>query len=371
MANVSMENTFCSVVPKKILGYYRSDTMADSTMLMSMSMSSVLVCMCFIAALGLFLMIRNNTSGSGTMPVIDIPPGSCLEAENNNRPIAGYEYTTRVQDAAKKWVCPQGYSDTGCSWDKGKDVGKLQCRRKVTEVKPGPWESPWYGSKPKEIDWNKDERGRGYFRGTCPDGKNITGIVLHGGEDDNAQTNAINAFCSRPDFGEVSSAFPLTPVGEVKGCGNTGFGHGGEFFKGLGAVFGDLFSGNFKFTSAVGVSAKTGQEYTQFVDNAINPGFSRKPWTPYVALTSTGFTGWEVIPGGKDAGCPKSGLCGLNLITAEGIETGWAGGEGTKLPSNHKNKKQTGRCPPGKIIKEIRTKCGDRPDGIQFICDVP
>lgn len=343
--------------------------MADSTMLMSMSMSSILACMGFIVMIGFFLMIRNK-SGTSAMSVVDIPPGSCLEAENNKRPIAGYEYTTRVQNANKTWVCPQGYSDTGCSWDKGKDVGKLQCRRKVTEVKPGPWESPWYGTQPENRTETKSHDGRGYKFASCPNGKNITGIVLHGGEDHNAQTNAINAFCSKPDFTDVSNAFRSSNP-DIHGCGKTGYSQAGAFFKGLGAIFGDLFSGNLKFSSAFGYDPKTGQEYTKFVDNAVNPGFGNQAHIPFPALTSTGFTGWEVIPGGKNAGCPKSGLCGLNLITAEGAQTGWAGGEGKNLPSNHKNKKQTGQCPPGKIIKEIRTQCGDRVDGIQFICDVP
>jgi len=229
-------------------------------------------------------------------------------------------------------------------------------------IEPGPWESPVYGYD------------KGWKIAKCPEGtsQNITGIVLHGGEDENAQTNALHAFCSRPDFGEVTNAFPKNEVGAPGGCGKTSFFNFIEIFKSIGGIFGDFFTGDFKFTS-LGIDPKDGQLYQEYIDNTIEPGFAEKSWSPYLLMSPTGITGWEVIPGGKDAGCPKSGICGLNLISAEGKETGWAGGEGNKLtdPVNHKKQKQVGTCPPGKIISEIRTTCGDRVDGIQFVCDVP
>lgn len=43
----------------------------------------------------------------------------------------GWEYTRRVQDTKKKWVCPKGWVDNGCSWNDGKERGELQCRRRL------------------------------------------------------------------------------------------------------------------------------------------------------------------------------------------------------------------------------------------------
>jgi len=305
----------------------------------------------------------NRTNRSIVKP--NVKTGTCIEATGRAPgPIFGYEYSRRKK-LGNDWVCDKGWSDTGCGSKHGPRVGKLECRKQA-DVKPGRWESPWYGNA-------KDENNKRRYRvAKCPDKQNITGIVLHGGEDDNAQTNAINAFCSREDFGDVSSAFKGTySLGLTQGCGKTGFTHAGEMFKMIGAVLGDFFSFDLKFTGAFGQGAKKGQEYTKYVDNTVNPGAGNKSWTPYMALSPTGFVGWEVIPGGKDAGCPKSGLCGLKMYTAEGASTGWAGGEGSRLKKDHKDKRQIGRCPAGKIVKEIRTDCGDRVDGIQFICDVP
>jgi hypothetical protein len=48
-------------------------------------------------------------------------PGSKLE----------YSFTVRERpDDKSKWACPDGFTDTGCTWSDGENVGKMQCRRK-------------------------------------------------------------------------------------------------------------------------------------------------------------------------------------------------------------------------------------------------
>lgn len=39
-----------------------------------------------------------------------------------------FSYTTRVEDGAGGWVCPSGWQDTGCGWKDG-NKGPLQCRK--------------------------------------------------------------------------------------------------------------------------------------------------------------------------------------------------------------------------------------------------
>lgn len=46
-----------------------------------------------------------------------------------------YEYTRRVQQG-DQWVCPAGYTDTGCQWKDGQDLGELQCKRLAPEPQP-------------------------------------------------------------------------------------------------------------------------------------------------------------------------------------------------------------------------------------------
>ncbi len=313
-----------------------ANTMAGSTMLVSMSMLSIVVfvciCMCCV------LIARGRSRPTGIPPPASIPAGKCVEKDNKRRPIFGYEYSDRKQDPeTKKWTCPSGFSDTGCDWGDGHDIGALQCRRQVAATK-GEWVSPYYG---KASDHN-------LLKFSCPNGKVLSTVVLFGGENNNAQTNAIGAFCHLPGgSGEPTNALSNgNPT-----CGKRDYPHAGQFFKSLFEGFENILS-----TTSFGL-----------IDKMLKPESSRRLWTPNPQTSILGFTGWEVIPDG----CPKSGLCGLNMITAEGTETGWSGGEGSSLPSDHKSKKQTGRCPPGKIVKEIRTKCGDRVDGIQFVCDVP
>ena len=55
----------------------------------------------------------------------------------------GYTYTTRTK-TDQGWACPDGYDDTGCGWEHGKELGPLQCQKKyvkpvctVTEPEPG------------------------------------------------------------------------------------------------------------------------------------------------------------------------------------------------------------------------------------------
>jgi len=303
--------------------------MGKSAMIMSMSMLSIMGCFCVAILAFILIKSKGGVVGTGGLGLPGV--GSCLEAQSGAQ-VPGFEYTTRSQDPQGVWRCPVGYSDTGCDWvPHGNTVGKMQCRKVQAPAQPGPWESPWYGTKKHEVR-----------KFSCPTGKNITGAVLFGGEDNNAQTNAIAAVCSLPDFSGGSNALDNgKPT-----CGKRDFPHAAtivrDSIKSVGQLFGP-------------------------VDQLLSSGFGRKLWTQYTLATPSGITGWEVIPG-EGSGCPKSGLCGLNLISAEGQHSGWAGGQSDRV---NKGNKQVGTCPPGKIVKEIRTTCGDRVDGIQFMCDVP
>jgi len=323
--------------------------MAGAMMMMmsmsAMSISGVMFICCIAVALYIYKKSKTtnpvtNTEGGG------VSAPSCVEAKQGNRPVFGYEYRVR-ENKAGKWACPSGWSDTGCNWAQGYDAGKLQCRRPA-QVSPGKWESPYYGRKAGND-----------LKFSCRPGKHISGVVLFGGEDENAQTNAIGAYCSAPDGSDPSNALSNgKPT-----CGNRDYPHTGR-------VFADILN--------VGQSTLTfglmgdGSSLSSMIADTTKAGFGRKLWANYPLATPTGITGWKVHDG-KDGTCPKSGLCGLNLFSAEGAETGWAGGQGTKLKNatTHDNNIQSGSCPPGKIVKEIRTTCGDRVDGIQFICDVP
>lgn len=45
--------------------------------------------------------------------------------------VRDYEFTVREQpNENSKWACPDGFTDTGCTWSDGETVGKMQCRRK-------------------------------------------------------------------------------------------------------------------------------------------------------------------------------------------------------------------------------------------------
>jgi hypothetical protein len=69
--------------------------------------------------------------GPGPGPGSDEPPKRAPKKSRCSPGDQGKsEYTRRVQ-SGDNWVCPSGYSDTGCGWDDEK-FGELQCRRDRT-----------------------------------------------------------------------------------------------------------------------------------------------------------------------------------------------------------------------------------------------
>lgn len=70
---------------------------------------------------------------------------------------AGVEYTRRVQGVNKKWMCPTGYIDNGCTWADGPQKGELQCKRPIAgapgsagsdgNAQSGLVRSPFYGDE--------------------------------------------------------------------------------------------------------------------------------------------------------------------------------------------------------------------------------
>ncbi len=71
--------------------------------------------------------------------------------------ISKYEYTRRIDSTGTgTWVCPAGWSDTGCSWEHGEVEGERQCRRRVqtrTETAGGSWikcNISYYGQNPSD-----------------------------------------------------------------------------------------------------------------------------------------------------------------------------------------------------------------------------
>lgn len=47
-----------------------------------------------------------------------------------------YDWTQRIQGSNGKWVCPDGWKDTGCNWGMGKEFENKQCNRLKTVLDP-------------------------------------------------------------------------------------------------------------------------------------------------------------------------------------------------------------------------------------------
>ena len=84
--------------------------------LLGLSASSFCLCVMFLLGIYYFMYFKKS-------PVIT-PAPQCQPKKN------GFEYSRRVQNAKKKWVCPAGWTVNGCEWKDGKILGELQCRRR-------------------------------------------------------------------------------------------------------------------------------------------------------------------------------------------------------------------------------------------------
>lgn len=92
--------------------------------MMMMSMSMCMACVACIGSVGLGVV--GYSSGfldtlMGNDPAAEV--AACAPGDDGT-----YEFTRREQkDGA--WVCPDGWTDTGCGWDDGADLGEKQCQK--------------------------------------------------------------------------------------------------------------------------------------------------------------------------------------------------------------------------------------------------
>lgn len=248
-----------------------------------------------------------GSAGSGSIP-----------CDKLARP--GWEYTRRVQNG-KKWQCPSGFTDNGCTWADGSQYGELQCKRKVSE---GEWVSPDYGGP-----------GGKPFDDRCVKGHYVSGITLFHGERD---SNAIFAQCYDPQG--VTQPYNLFKTSSgVQGKHDTPGGPADWARVIAGAGMG-IFGGS---------TARKTHNYAMVTDSI------------------QGFHRWEVKSKKSKSGT-RNEVQGMKLYSKDGRDTGWAGGSSKydDILELH-----TGQCPPGKVITGIGGKAGDRLDSIKFYCDAP
>lgn len=131
-------------------------TNTPSNMKMWIIVGVMVVVCCASVAIGLWFWLRESPS----KPVVKCDPGDKSK----------FEYTRRVESGSD-WVCPPGYTDTGCTWDDG-DLGEFQCRRPRTK-KCSP------GDQKKSQYTRRVQSGSNWV---CPSGFADTGCGWNDGE---------------------------------------------------------------------------------------------------------------------------------------------------------------------------------------------
>ena len=58
-------------------------------------------------------------------------PGKCEPGDKSKS-----EYAQRVPSGSN-WVCPDGFQDTGCSWEHGNDMVQYSCRKDAPQKQSG------------------------------------------------------------------------------------------------------------------------------------------------------------------------------------------------------------------------------------------
>ena len=107
-----------------------------SKMMVWVLIGIVLLCCCVSVGVGIWYWYSSSSSkASSKKPTGSVTPSSDDDSGTPSTCDPGdrskFEYVLR-QKSGSSWVCPPGYEDTGCSWDKGQDIGSLQCRRPRT-----------------------------------------------------------------------------------------------------------------------------------------------------------------------------------------------------------------------------------------------
>lgn len=237
------------------------------------------------------------------------------------------------------------------------------------KVTPGPWTSSEYGTM-KE----------GTSMSMCPDGSYVTdAIVFHGQAD---HTNAIQAWCWNPASKKTSRIFSTPTCGkrDRPDAGAIGMEASNIFIILASAVASVFFppagalGAAAVAASVAGTAASVGMQAAGWADaknKLLRPGYGRKLWDYKYIAAPAGINSWMVRP--KDGE-----IKGLNLFGLGGEELGWAGGGSTSSFGSYGPRKTDptgkitkGTCPKGKIVKGIKASCGDRVDGLAFLCDVP
>lgn len=217
--------------------------------------------------------------------------------------------------------------------------------------------------------------------GTCPKGSYITDVVAFHGQGEH--TNAIQAWCWDPVKKQEQRVFSKPTCGkrDRPDAGAAGRYAGMGISIALSAVA-SIFFPPAGALAAAGVAALTvGATVATVTTEAVvaadlqnkvlSPGAGRALWEYNYVNSPGGFYKWGVRP--KDGE-----IQGLNMYGLSGQELKWTGGNSRRIfgPTGPRRGEPTGQltkatCPKGKIVTGIKASCGDRVDGISFICDAP
>jgi hypothetical protein len=254
------------------------------------------------------------------------------------------------------------------------DMSTVWRKQGSYSVKPGPWESDSYGT----MD------GHTPIGGECPSGSYITDVIAFHGQDEH--TNAIQGFCWDPKKKDATRIFSpptcgkrdhpdakaalqklLTPVMVWLTVAAT------ALTVVTGGLATPLLAATIALTVATTVSSITSEAIIaqKMKNEVLAPGYGRKLWDYKYKNDPAGYYRWAVRS--------KDGVIqGLNMYGLGGEELTWAGGNARRIfgPKGPRSGEPTGtitkaQCPKGKIVTGIRASCGDRVDGIQFICNTP
>jgi len=231
---------------------------------------------------------------------------------------------------------------------------------------PGLWESNQYGGK-----------GGKTYRAMCPANSYVSDVIGFYGQ--GTHTNALQAWCYNPDTHAASRLF------DGQTCGKRDYPSAGAAFEFIGYMFAAITVAIGTFgaglAAIVPVFMSMGPTLTSktigWADarkNLLKPQFGRKLYKYLYMSAGAGIYKWSVNPKNNE-------IHGLNLYGLTGEESGWIGGRssGSRVgPGGPRTSLQpvlkgaiTGQCPLGKVVVGIEANCGDRVDGLKFLCDVP
>jgi len=240
-----------------------------------------------------------------------------------------------------------------------------------TPTTTGPWTSPSYGSM----------RDNPYGR-SCAEGEYITDVIGFHGQGEH--TNALQAWCYNPKTKKTTRIFKnptcgkrdkhdhlnsfmiaLTPILAIAATAITIISGGSAAVVWVGVA-----------ATAAGTAASVGTQIASGIDahkDVLNAGAGRKMWDVVWSGSPYGFNKWSTRA--KDGE-----IQGLKLDGTDGeVSTDWIGGgtvrvngpAGPRLVRAPSGKVVTQSCPTGYVVTGIEATCGDRVDGIRFVCNRP